>query len=68
MNFSGQSIVVTGGTQGVGFATAKLFAQQGAKAIAICGRNRENGEAAALSQENNGLWTPVQPVDGDQLK
>ena len=47
MNFSGQSIVVTGGTQGVGFATAKLFAQRGAKAIAICGRNRENGEAAA---------------------
>ena len=68
MNFSGQSIFVTGGTQGVGFATAKVFAQHGAKAIAICGRNRENGEVAALSQENNGLWTPVQSVDGDQLK
>ncbi len=68
MNFSGQSIFVTGGTRGVGFATAKVFAQHGAKAIAICGRNRENGEVAALSQENNGFWTPVQSVDGDQLK
>lgn len=68
MNFSSQSIVVTGGTQGVGFATATLFAQHGAKVIAICGRNRENGEAAALPQEDNGLWTPVQPLDGDQLK
>lgn len=46
MNFSGRSIVISGGTQGVGLATAKLFAKCGAEAIAICGRRKANGEAA----------------------
>lgn len=46
MDFSNQSIVISGGTQGVGLATAKLFAKCGAEAIAICGRNKANGEAA----------------------
>ena len=47
MNFSGQAIVITGGTRGVGLATAKLFAKSGARAIAICGRDEKSGAAAA---------------------
>lgn len=46
MDFSGKAAVVTGGTQGVGRATAILFARSGARAIAVCGRNEENGAAA----------------------
>ena len=43
MNFSGRAIVVTGGTTGVGRATAMLFAKSDARAIAICGRNEGKG-------------------------
>lgn len=45
--FAGKALVVTGGTQGVGLATAKLACASGARAVAICGRNAGNGEAAA---------------------
>jgi NAD(P)-dependent dehydrogenase (short-subunit alcohol dehydrogenase family) len=39
--------VITGGTQGLGFAVAKRLAEEGAKSIVISGRNFEKGEAAA---------------------
>ncbi len=39
--------VITGGTQGLGAATARLFAERGASGIVICGRSREKGEAKA---------------------
>jgi NAD(P)-dependent dehydrogenase (short-subunit alcohol dehydrogenase family) len=38
---------VTGGTQGLGEAIARLFVARGAKGIAICGRNAEKGQAVA---------------------
>ena len=43
--FNNKVVVVTGSTQGSGAATAKLFAHRGAKAITICGRQEEQGEA-----------------------
>ena len=46
MDFSGKAIVITGSTLGVGRATARLFAEAGARAIAVCGRNEKNGAAA----------------------
>ncbi len=46
MNFSGKAIVITGGTLGVGRVTARLLAEAGARAIAICGRDERNGAAA----------------------
>lgn len=40
---SQKNAVITGGTQGLGRATALQFAKAGASAIVICGRNSENG-------------------------
>lgn len=43
----GTNAIVTGGTQGLGLEVAKQLAREGASNIAIAGRNRERGEAAA---------------------
>ncbi|MCB1475760.1 MAG: SDR family oxidoreductase [Rhodobiaceae bacterium] len=40
------SVLITGGTSGVGLATAIQFAEAGVPNIGINGRNRERGEAA----------------------
>lgn len=43
--FSGRSVIVTGGTSGIGLATAQLFVQNGANVI-ITGKNREKAKKA----------------------
>src|SRR3954469_20941733 len=43
--------VITGGSQGLGFAVAKRLAEEGAKSIVISGRDPTKGESAAQNLE-----------------
>lgn len=42
-SFEGKIAIVTGGTQGLGEATARLFVERGAAGVVICGRNAARG-------------------------
>mgnify|MGYP001814136782 FL=1 len=41
--YSGRTTLVTGGTSGIGIATALAFARKGSTVI-ICGRNKKVGD------------------------
>jgi uncharacterized oxidoreductase len=45
MNLSGNTILITGGASGIGFALAKRFTQAGSQVI-VCGRRQEQLDAA----------------------
>ncbi|NUM52445.1 MAG: 3-oxoacyl-[acyl-carrier-protein] reductase [Candidatus Hydrogenedentes bacterium] len=53
--FSGKTVLITGGTRGIGRACAVAFATEGAR-VAICGRNDESAQKAAgeIAAEANG--------------
>lgn len=55
--FENKVAVVTGGTQGLGAATAKLLAERGAEGIVICGRSEEKGSRMAADLERLGART-----------
>ncbi len=61
--FEGQVAIVTGGTQGLGEATARLFAECGARGIVINGRNAERGKAVV--DDLNAAGTEAHFVQGD---
>ncbi len=47
--FDGKFAVVTGGTQGLGAALARLLAERGAAGLVTCGRSADKGTAVAES-------------------
>lgn len=56
-SLKGKIAVITGSTQGLGEATARLFSQRGINGLIINGRNRERGEKVARSLTNNACKT-----------
>jgi NAD(P)-dependent dehydrogenase (short-subunit alcohol dehydrogenase family) len=56
-SFDGRVAIVTGGTQGLGEATARLMAERGAAGLVIVGRNTERGEAVAADISASGCRT-----------
>lgn len=59
MRLANKTVVITGGNSGIGFATAKLFAAEGAK-VAITGRNE-----TTLREAAEALGTGVLAVRAD---
>ena len=60
---AGKVAAITGGTQGLGEAVARLFAARGAAGLAICGRNVERGER--IARELSGAGCPTEFVHAD---
>ncbi len=60
----GKIAVVTGGTQGLGAAIARLFAQAGAGGMVIVGRGQDKGESVAR-EITEATGVPVQMVTAD---
>jgi len=58
MNFENKNVVITGGSTGIGFATAKAFIKKGAN-VWITGRNAENLQKAATKIDSQRLNTVV---------
>jgi NAD(P)-dependent dehydrogenase (short-subunit alcohol dehydrogenase family) len=59
----GKIAVVTGGTQGLGEAVARLFASRGAKGLVICGRNAGRGRVVAADLTAQGCRTEYVQAD-----
>jgi NAD(P)-dependent dehydrogenase (short-subunit alcohol dehydrogenase family) len=62
---SGKRVLITGGSSGIGLATAKLFAREGAR-VAIVGRRVEALREAAAACGKDVLAIPADVADADQ--
>ena len=62
-SLDGKIAIVTGGTQGLGEAIARLFAARGAAGLVICGRNATNGKRVAKEISEAGCPTVFVSAD-----
>lgn len=62
-SLAGKYAIITGGTQGLGEAAARLFAERDAAGLIICGRNAERGNAVATDLTNGGCKTHFVQMD-----
>lgn len=67
MNLEGKVAWITGGTKGMGYATAKRLINNGAK-VMITARNPETGEAAAAALGENCLFMPADVTDSEAMQ
>jgi len=65
MNISTIKVIVTGGSTGIGYETAKLLRAQGAEVV-ICGRNEENILKAPREIDVYGVQADVSKADDVQ--
>ena len=65
MDISGASAIVTGGASGIGAASARRLAKQGAKVV-IADLKAEDGEA--LAKEIGGAFVNVDVTDTEQIE
>jgi NAD(P)-dependent dehydrogenase (short-subunit alcohol dehydrogenase family) len=61
------TVLITGGTSGIGLATARAFAAAGAPRIALVGRDPERGEAARTSVAKKGAIATFHRADVTSL-
>lgn len=69
--FAGKVAVVTGGTQGLGEAIARLLAARGAAGIVITGRHAERGQRVCAKLEAAGsraVFVPAELAEIDQVR
>jgi NAD(P)-dependent dehydrogenase (short-subunit alcohol dehydrogenase family) len=64
--FDGKTVVITGGTSGIGLATAQLFADEGASVV-IAGRDKAKGEAAVAGLGAGAEFIPTDVGDDAQV-
>jgi NAD(P)-dependent dehydrogenase (short-subunit alcohol dehydrogenase family) len=67
MRLANKMTVITGGNSGIGLATARLFAAEGAR-VAIIGRNAKTLNAAATELGAGVLAVRADVTDGDATK
>ena len=63
----GKVAIISGGTSGIGAATAELFAQEGASVV-ITGRSREKGETLVDGIGESAVYLPVDVMNEEDVK